>query len=63
MQLQKFKQNETLSDIQTFNLSDGLKWKVGSQLRNEKNIDFWFGKRAQVGKKVPKRFNKNIKFL
>ena len=62
VQLQKIKQNEALSDIQTFNLSQGLTWKIGSQLRNEKDIDFWIGKRSQVGKKVPKRFNKNIKF-
>ena len=51
-----------LSDIQTFNLSDGITWKIGSQLRNEKDIDFWIGKRSQVGKKVPRRFNKNLKF-
>ena len=61
VQLQKIKKEELLSDIQTFNLSDGITWKIGSQLRNEKDIDFWIGKRSQVGKKVPKRFNKNLK--
>ena len=61
VQLQKIKKGESLSDIQTFNLSDGITWKIGSQLRNETDIDFWIGKRSQVGKKVPKRFNKNLK--
>ena len=26
------------------------------------DVDFWMGKRAQAGKKVPKYFNKNLKF-
>ena len=60
--LQKIKKEESLSDIQTFNLSEGITWKIGSQLRTEKDIDFWIGKRSQVGKKIPKRFNKNLKF-
>ena len=28
-----------------------------------KDIQFWKGKRAQVGKKIPKGFNKNLKFI
>jgi hypothetical protein len=40
----------------------GISWQIGSQNRNEKNVEFWTGKRAQSGKKVPKRFNKNLKF-
>ena len=62
VQLQRIKKGDFLSDIQTFDLSDGITWNIGSQLRNEKNINFWIGKRSQVGKKVPKRFNKSIKF-
>ena len=62
VQLQKIKNNEFLSDIQTFNLPDGISWKTGSQIRNEKNIKFWIGKRSQSGKKIPKRFNKDLKF-
>ena len=62
VQLQKIKKNDELSDIQTFNLSDGISWKIGSQLRNETDIVFWIGKRSHVGKKVPNRFNKNLKF-
>ena len=62
VQLQKIKKEKYLSDIQTFNLSDGINWKIGTQLRNETDIDFWIGKRSQVGKKVPRRFNKYLKF-
>ena len=40
-----------------------ITWKISKQLRNETDIDFWIGKRSQVGKKVPKRFNKNLKFF
>ena len=43
VQLQKIKKEELLSDIQTFYLSDGITWKIGSQLRNETDIDFWIG--------------------
>ena len=61
--MQKIKNENSLSDIQTFNLSEGILWKIGSQLRNEIDLDFWIGKRAQSGKKVPKRFNKYLKFF
>ncbi len=63
VQLQKIKKDDNLSDLQIFNLSNGLNWQLGKQTRNEKNLDFWIGKRAQSGKKVPKRFNKNLKFF
>ncbi len=63
VQLQKIKENSVLLDIQIFNLIDGISWKIGSLNRNEKEVDFWIGKRAQSGKKVPKRFNKNLKFF
>ena len=63
VQLEKIKKNESLSDISTFNLNDGISWLNGNILKTEKNLDFWVGKRSQVGKKVPKRFNKDLKFL
>ena len=63
VQLQKIKSNDYLSDIQTFNISNGIIWKIGSQIRNEKNIKFWMGKRSQSGKKTPNRFSKNLKFF
>ena len=62
VQFQKFKSGDTLSDIQTFDTSEGIIWKIGSQSKIEKKISFWLGKRAQTGKKVPKRFSKNLKF-
>ena len=62
VQLQKIKTDESLSDIQTFELDNGISWKIGDQLRNEKKLDFWIGKRSQSGKKTPKRFNKNLQF-
>ena len=62
VQLQKIKENNILTDIQVFNLIEGITWKIGSLNKNEKNLNFWIGKRAQSGKKIPKRFNKNLKF-
>ena len=62
VQLQKVKDNKSLSDIQLLNIKEGISWKTGSLNRNEKNINFWIGKRSQSGKKIPKRFNKNLKF-
>jgi len=63
VQLEKIKKNESLSDILTFDLSNGISWLIGNKVKIEKNIDYWMGKRSQVGKKVPKRFNKDLKFL
>ena len=62
VQLQKIKENNSLSDFQLFNLDEGISWKTGSINKNEKNVNFWIGKRSQSGKKIPKRFNKNLKF-
>jgi len=62
VQLQKIKDDDRLNDVQSFNLEEGINWQIGSQNRNEKDIGFWIGKRAQSGKKVPKRFNKNLRF-
>ena len=62
VQLQKIKNNNFLSDVQLFNLKDGISWKSGSINRNEKKLDSWIGKRSQSGKKIPKKFNKNLKF-
>ena len=61
--LQKIKNDGFLSDITSFDHNDGISWKNGKYITNEKKLDFWQGKRAQSGKKVPKRFNKNLKFI
>ena len=54
--------NDSLSDSTLVNISEGLYWNKGSKIKNLKEIDFWIGKRAQVGKKIPRGFNKNLKF-
>ena len=62
VQLIKIKNKDQVSDIQLINVSEGITWQTGSKIRTLNNIDFWIGKRSQVGKKVPKYFNKNKKF-
>jgi len=62
VQLQKMKNNIFLSDVQLFNIKDGISWKSGTLNRNEKKIDSWLGKRSQSGKKIPKKFNKSLIF-
>ena len=59
--LQKIKDG-SISDAQSFNLTDGIKWKIGKKIVEEKSIKFWIGKRAQVGKNILKKYNKNLKF-
>ncbi len=62
VQLMKIKSNDFLSDSSVIDIKEGLFWNKGSKLKNLKEIDYWCGKRAQVGKKIPKGFNKNLKF-
>ena len=62
VQLMRIKESDALSDIQLIDLSNGLTWQIGSKMRTLEDIDFWIGKKAQSGKKVPKYFNKNLKF-
>ena len=59
--IQKIK-NSSISDIKLFDKKDGLQWHVGKNIRKEIDLDYWIGKRAQVGKNKPKRFNKDLKF-
>ena len=59
--LQKIKDGY-LRDIIVFDKNNGLSWKNGKNERNLSDIKFWVGKRAQVGKKSPKRFNKESRF-
>ena len=62
VQLMKIKSNDSLSDCTIIDINEGLSWSKGSKIKNLKEIEFWIGKRAQVGKKIPKGFNKNLKF-
>ena len=59
--LQKIK-NGFISDIISFDKNKGLEWNIGKQQRSLTDISLWIGKRAQVGKKIPKKFNKSLKF-
>ena len=50
------------SDVTQLTIEDGLEWSTGSKNRKLGDVEFWIGKRAHAGKKVPKFFNKNQKF-
>ena len=62
VQLMKIKDKNFIVDSCLFDLDEGLLWTKASKHKYLKDIDFWIGKRAQVGKKVPRGFNKNLKF-
>ncbi len=63
VQLIKIKDGDSLSDIDQLNPKDGIEWQKGSKNRKLDKVDFWIGKRAQAGKKIPKFFNKSLKFV
>ena len=62
VQLMKLKTDELISDIKLLDQSEGLSWYSASKVKKLNDMSFWIGKRAQSGKKVPKYFNKNLKF-
>jgi topoisomerase-4 subunit A len=62
VQLMKIKDKDCIVDSSLFDLKQGLSWNKVSKTKNLKDVQFWLGKRAQVGKKIPKGFNKNLKF-
>ncbi|MGX9352978.1 DNA topoisomerase IV subunit A [Shimia sp. W99] len=52
-----------LSDVATFNWSEGLSWSMGGgKTRHEPDLTEWLGKRAGVGKKPPYGFPRDFKF-
>ncbi|MDK3072117.1 DNA topoisomerase IV subunit A [Sedimentitalea sp. JM2-8] len=52
-----------LSDLTTFNWSDGLSWEMGGgKTRHEPDMTEWLGKRAGVGKRPPYGFPRNNRF-
>ena len=62
VRLQKYKEGG-LSDITTFNLSDGLSWlDPAGRTRTETNLEEWMGKRATAGRMAPRGFPRNTKF-
>ena len=63
VRLQKYKDGD-LSDITTFNLSEGLTWlDPAGRTRSETNLEDWTGKRAIAGRMAPRGFPKNNKFV
>ena len=62
VRLQKHKEGG-LSDITTFDLSDGLSWlDPAGRTRTETNLEEWIGKRATAGRMAPRGFPRNKKF-
>ena len=62
VQLMKIKDKDFIIDTSVFDYKEGLSWRKASKTKNLRDVQFWKGKRAQVGKKIPKGFNKNLKF-
>ena len=62
VRLQKYKEGG-LSDITTFELSNGLSWSdPAGRTRTETNLEEWMGKRATAGRMAPRGFPRNKKF-
>ena len=60
--LQKYKDGK-LSDIKSFNISDGLSWHMnGGRQRTETELSTWIGKRASAGRMPPTGFPRPPKF-
>ncbi|MGY8986003.1 MAG: DNA topoisomerase IV subunit A [Sphingomonadales bacterium] len=56
--LQKYNKGG-MSDIKTFNLEEGLTWRMGGsegRTRTETDLEMWTGRRANAGKFLPKGF-------
>ena len=62
VRLQKYKDGG-LSDLTTFNLSDGLTWlDPAGRRRTESNLADWTAKRATAGRMAPRGFPRHNKF-
>jgi topoisomerase IV subunit A len=59
--LQKYKDGG-LSDVKTFNLAEGLTWRLGDKTRTEIALKDWVGQRAQAGRLPPRGFPTSNKF-
>ena len=59
VRLQKYKEGG-LSDITTFDLSNGLSWlDPAGRTRTETDLEEWMGKRATAGRMAPRGFPRN----
>ena len=54
--------SSSVADIKALNFESGLSWKVGSKIREEKDLRNWLSSRATRGFMVPHGFPKNGKF-
>ena len=62
VRLQKYKEGG-LSDITTFDLSNGLSWlDPAGRTRTETDLEEWMGRRATAGRMAPRGFPRNKKF-
>lgn len=59
--LQKYKDGG-MSDLKTFNMENGLRFKYGNGEKTITDLLGWLGKRASAGKMVPNGFPRNNKF-
>lgn len=59
--LQRYKDGH-LSDVQAFELAEGVTWQTGGGTRSEKDLKAWVGKRAGAGLIKPKGFPSNNRF-
>jgi topoisomerase-4 subunit A len=59
--LQKYRDGG-LSDLKTFNLAEGLSWRLGDKTRMETDLRDWVGQRAQAGRLPPRGFPTSKKF-
>ena len=59
--LQRYKDG-TLADVKTFNLVDGLSWRMGEKTRIERDLLAWQGRRGSAGRMPPIGFPRPARF-
>ncbi|GIR77505.1 MAG: DNA topoisomerase 4 subunit A [Alphaproteobacteria bacterium] len=59
--LQRYKDG-TLADVKTFNLVDGLSWRMGEKIRTERDLLAWQGRRGSAGRMPPIGFPRPARF-
>ncbi|MDE0387152.1 MAG: DNA topoisomerase IV subunit A [Rhodospirillales bacterium] len=60
--LQRYR-DAALSDAQVFDGAEGLRWRSGTGVRTETELDQWRGKRGQAGRAAPRGFPAANRFL
>ena len=59
--LQRYKDGN-LADVRTFNLAEGLSWKMGERTRTETELLAWKGRRGSAGRMPPTGFPRPARF-